>query len=85
MARTASKDYETRAGAGRKSDAEEFERAILDLARAIVNTAVEAEMRDEYAPVVRYLAHAQRALREIYGKDAQAESGPCDAPNRVSC
>ena len=66
-------DYETRAGAGRKSDAEEFEQAILDLARAIVNTAVEAEMRNEYAPVVRYLAHAQRALREIYAKDAQTE------------
>ena len=64
-------DYKTRAGAGRKSDAEEFERAILDLARAIVNAAVEAEMRNEYAPVVRYLAHAQRALREIYPNDAQ--------------
>ena len=66
-------DYGTRAGAGRRSDAEEFERAILDLARAIVKAAVEAEMRNEYAPVVRYLAHAQRALREIYAKDAQTE------------
>ena len=66
-------DYETRAGAGRKSDAEEFEQAILGLARTIVNTAVEAEMRNEYAPVVRYLAHAHRALREIYAKDAQTE------------
>ena len=66
-------DHKTRAGAGRKSDAEEFERTILDLARAIVNTAVESEMRNEYAPVVRHLAHAQRALREIYAKDAQAE------------
>ena len=66
-------DYETRAGAGRKSDAEAFEQAILDLARAIVNTAVEAEMRNEYAPVVRYLAHAHKALREIYAKDTQIE------------
>ena len=76
--------YEARAGAGRKSDAEEFEQAILDLARVIVNTAVEAEMRNEYAPVVRYLAHAHRALREIYGKDANGDSEPVTLPIAVT-
>jgi hypothetical protein len=66
---TVMRDYETRTGAGRKSDVEEFEQAIIDLARVIGNTAIETEMRDEYVPVIRYLAHARRALREIYGKD----------------
>ena len=62
-------DHETRAGAGRTSDAEEFEQAIIDLARVIVHSAIETEMRDEYVPVIRYLAQARHALREIYGKD----------------
>lgn len=62
-------DYETRAGAGRNSDAEEFEQAIIDLARVIGITAIETEMRREYVPVIRHLANARRALREIYGKD----------------
>ena len=61
-------DHETRAGAGRTSDVEEFEQAIVDLARVIGHTAIETEMRDEYVPVIRYLAQARRALREIYGK-----------------
>ena len=47
------RDYETRAGAGRISDAEEFEQAIIDLARAIGNTAIETEMRRELCPQLR--------------------------------
>ena len=72
---TVMRDYETRAGVGRQSDAEEFEKAIVDLARMIGITAIETEMRHEYLPVIRYLAHARRALREIYGKDAPADLG----------
>ena len=56
-------------GAGRISDAEEFEQAIIDLARVIGNTAIETEIGREYVPVIRYLAQARRALREIYAKD----------------
>jgi hypothetical protein len=67
---TVAHDYETRAGAGRNSDAEEFEQAIIDLARVIGHTAIETEMRQEYVPVIRHLAYARRALREIYGKNA---------------
>ncbi len=63
-----SHDHATRAGAGRYSDAEELEQAIVDLARVIGNTAIETEMREEYVPVILHLAHARRALREIYGK-----------------
>jgi hypothetical protein len=77
-------DYHTRAGAGRRSDAEDFEKAILDLARVIVYTAVQAEMRNEYAPVIRYLAHAHRALREIYGKDTGTELEPSALPTAVT-
>jgi hypothetical protein len=66
---TVTRDYGTRAGGGRKSDTEEFEQAIIDLARLIANTAVETDIRDEYVPVIRHLAQARRALRTIYGKD----------------
>ena len=66
---TAGYDYETRAGAGRRSDAEDIEQAIIDLARLIATTAVATELRNQYAPVISHLAHARRALREIYGKD----------------
>lgn len=65
---TVAYDHEARAGAGRNSDAEEFEQAIIDLARVIGYTAIEMEMREEYVPVILHLAHARRALREIYGK-----------------
>jgi hypothetical protein len=60
--------YEERMGAGRVSDAEEIEQAIIDLARVIGVTAIETEMRAEYAPVVWHLVHARRALRAAFGK-----------------
>lgn len=69
---TVMRDYEKRAGAGRQSHAEDFEQAIIDLARVIGNTAIDAEMRKEYVPVILHLAHARRALRELYGKDVRA-------------
>ena len=77
---TVMSDYDRRAGAGRMSDAEEFEQAIIDLARMIGSTAIETEMRQEYVPVIRHLAQARLALRAIYGKDAERATSHLGTP-----
>ena len=62
------KGYDDRAGAGRRSDVEQFDEAITDLARVIALTAIASELGQEYAPVVAHLAQARRALRDVFGK-----------------
>ena len=69
------RDYETRAGVGRKSDAERFEEEITRLGRDIVLAALASELSAEYAPVVTHLLRARTALRAAFEKE-QAPADP---------
>ena len=62
------RDYATRVGVGRRSDAERFEEEIIRLARDICLAAIASELRAEYAPVLTHLVKARRALREAFDK-----------------
>ena len=60
------RDYATRAGAGRQSDAERFEEEIIRLTREICLAALSSELSVEYTPVVRHLLKARRALQSAF-------------------
>ena len=62
------RDYATRAGVGRRSDAERFEEEIIRLARDICLAAMASELSAEYAPVLTHLVKARRALRVAFDK-----------------
>jgi len=61
--------YRNRAGADRRSDCEEIEQAIIDLARVIGVIAIEAEAVELYSPTIGHLVKARRALRDAFGKE----------------
>ena len=63
---TVQRDYATRAGVGRRSDAERFEEEIIRLAREICLAALASELSAEYTPVVRHLLKARRALHAAF-------------------
>lgn len=46
--------------------AEEFDQAIMDLARAISATAMELGCSTEYAPVLGHLVKARRIIKEKF-------------------
>ena len=69
----------TRAGVGRKSDAERFEEEITRLGRDIVLAALASELSAEYAPVVTHLLRARTALRAAFDKEP-AQPIPRPAP-----
>jgi hypothetical protein len=60
------RDYETRAGGGRQSDAERFEEEIIRLTREICLAALTSELSVEYTPVVRHLLKARQALHAAF-------------------
>ena len=62
------RDYGTRKGVGRQSDAERFEDEIIRLARDMCLVATTSELSAQYAPAVNYLVKARRALREAFDK-----------------
>jgi hypothetical protein len=62
------RDYATRAGGRRRSDAERFEDEITRLGREICLVALASELSDEYAPVVTHLLRARTALRAAFAK-----------------
>ena len=71
------RDYETRAGVGRQSDAERFDEEITRLGREMVLAALTSELSAEYAPVVTHLVRARKALRAAFDKEqARSTSRP---------
>ena len=62
------RDYATRAGVGRQSDAERFDKEITQLGRDMCLAALASELTVEYAPVVAHLLRARKALREAFDK-----------------